>query len=347
MKKTLNVLGIIVAWLLSIVMVLMLLVMPVIFSALSMLNAQTVTEIVTDALNAGQETQPSAEEAKIVTLSNTNTNQSVDIKDIGGEVLAALFGDQISKEEISAILSSDVAKELIETYAGDMINVLTGEDQAAGFTAEKIKSLVNENIDEIVEILQTNVPEFANVDVAEIKGNIQQAIDENAEKIASAMPKPEQIKQQLTENNPALEAALEILAMKNTIKLSFICVIVVLSGLIFVCRIPGMRGFRWLAVNLFVGGGMNLFTTVGLLVSKSAVGEIAKTAGVHVASLIGSLLNAFTNGMLIRTVVMLLAGGALLTVYILLKKQKAKKLAAEIIPEELPAEEIPVEEPQV
>jgi hypothetical protein len=100
-------------------------------------------------------------------------------------------------------------------------------------------------------------------------------------------------------------------------------------------------------VDLFVGGGLNLLTTVGLLISKSAVSQIAKDAGAQVAGLIGSLLGAFTNGMFIRTIMMLLAGGALLTVYILLKKQKAKKLAAEAILEELPAEEMVAEEPQV
>ena len=345
MKKTLNVLGIIVAWLLSIILVLMLLVTPIVFSTLSLLNGQTITKVVTDVFAGSQEAQPSAENVEIVTLSNTN--QTAAAEDVGEDLLAGMFGDAVSQEQMSAILSSNAAKELIEAYTGDLTNAITGGNKAAAFNADKIKSIVNDNIDEIVQVLQANVPEFANMDAAELKNKIQTTVDEKAEEIVNSLPKPEDLKQQLVESVPALETAMQILEMKKTIKMAIIGVIVVLSGLIFVCRIPGMRGFRWLAVDLFVAGGLNLLTTVGLLISKSAVGEIAKEAGAQVAGLIGSLLGAFTNGMFIRTIVMLLAGGALLTVYILLKKQKAKKLAAEAILEELPAEEMVAEEPQV
>ena len=343
MKKTLNVLGIIVAWILSIVLVLMLLVTPIVFSTLSLLNGQTIAKVVTEVFTAGQAAQPSAESVEIVTLSNTT--QAAAAEDVGKDILAGMFGDSVSQEQIGAIMSSNAVKELIEAYTGDLTNAITGGNQEASFNADKIKSIVDDNIDEIVQVLQENVPECANMSAEELKNNIQKAVNENAEQIISALPKPEELKKQLVESVPALDVAMEILAMKKTIKLAIIGAIVALSGLIFACRIPGLRGFRWLAVNLFVGGGLNLLTTVGLFVSKTAVGEIAKQAGAQAASLIGSLLGAFTNGMLIRTVVMLLAGGGLLTAYIFIKKAKAKKLAMEAVLEELPAEEMPAEEP--
>ena len=343
MKKTLNVLGIIVAWILSIVLVLMLLVTPIDFSTLSLLNGQTIAKVVTEVFTAGQAAQPSAESVEIVTLSNTT--QAAAAEDVGKDILAGMFGDSVSQEQIGAIMSSNAVKELIEAYTGDLTNAITGGNQEASFNADKIKSIVDDNIDEIVQVLQENVPECANMSAEELKNNIQKAVNENAEQIISALPKPEELKKQLVESVPALDVAMEILAMKKTIKLAIIGAIVALSGLIFACRIPGLRGFRWLAVNLFVGGGLNLLTTVGLFVSKTAVGEIAKQAGAQAASLIGSLLGAFTNGMLIRTVVMLLAGGGLLTAYIFIKKAKAKKLAMEAVLEELPAEEMPAEEP--
>ena len=323
MKKVLNVVGIFAAVILSIVLVLMLLATPIIFSTLSLLNGQTVTKVVTDMFTAGQEAQPSAEKAEIVTLSNTTQTA----ENVGEDLLAGMFGDAVSQEQLSAILSSNAAKELIEAYTGDLTNAITGSNKAAAFNADKIKSIVNDNIDEIVQVLQANVPECANMSADELKTNIQKAVNENAEEIVNSLPKPEEIKQQLVESVPALETAMNILEMKNTIKLAIIGVIVVLSGLIFVCRIPGMRGFRWLAVDLFVAGGLNLLTSVGLLFSKSAVGEIAKEAGVQIANMVGSLLSTFTGGILIRAVVMLVAGGGLLTTYIFIKKAKAKKVA--------------------
>ncbi len=335
MKKTWNVLGIIAAWLLSIVLVLMLIVTPIVFSAMSLLNADTITKVVINTLTSGTNSEPSAESAEIVTLSSTT--QSAAVEDAGKDLLSGLLGDNVSQEQASAILSSDAVKELLKAYTGDLTNAITGSNKVATFNAEKIKRIVNENIDELVQVLQTNIPECANMDAAELKRNIQKAVNEGAEEIVNALPKPEEIKQQLVEGNPALETAMDILAMKNTIKLAVIGGIVVLSGLIFACRIPGLRGFRWLAVDLFVGGGINLFTTIGLLISKSAVGQIAKEAGAQVAGLIGSLLSAFTTGMLVRTLMMLVFGGGMLTAYILLKKMKEKKQAEPEMTGELPA----------
>lgn len=334
MKKTLNVLGIIMAALLSVVLVLMLIVTPIVFSTLSLLDAQTITNVITDTLTAGQNSEPSAESVQVVTLSNVvQTNDTAE--DVGKDVLSGIFGDSIGQEQFSAILSSKAAKELLEAYTEDLTGALTGSNQEAKFNAEKIKSIVNDNIDEIVEVLRTNIPECANMDAEELKSNIQKAVDEGAEEMIQALPKPEDVKRQLAESVPALETALEILAMKDTIKLIVIGAIVLLSGLVFVCRLPNLRGFRWLAIDLFVGGGVGAFVTVGLLVSKSAVGEIAKQASAQIAGAVGSLLGAFTTGMLVRSLVMLAFGGAMLTAHILLNKLKAKRLAAVEMAEQL------------
>lgn len=340
MKKLLNVLGILVAWLLSIALVVMLIVTPILFSALSLLNADTITKVVTDTLSyvadhAGGE--PSAENAQVMTLSNTN--QSASAEDAGKDMLESVFGDKISQEHIEAILSSNAVKELIEAYTDDLTNAITGGSQEASFNADKIKSIVNNNIDEIVEGLQENIPELADTDVAELKSNIQKAVEENAEEIVNALPKPEEIKEQLIDDNPVLEAAIEIIAMKNTIKLAVIGVIVLLSVLIFVCRIPRLRGFRWLAVNLFVGGSFAALVTSGLMAGKSAIGEFTKEADAQLAGLVESLVGAFANGMLVRTIVMLVAGGVLLTAYILINRFRTQKTVA--------TEEIPLGETQV
>jgi len=347
-KKALNVFGIILAWFVSIALVILLVVTPIVFSALSLLSADTITKALTQSFVPSAEAQEEPDTVQIVQLSDTTEETvpdttiagGVDIGDLGG-----IFGDDISQETLDKILASNAAKELIQAYTDDLANAFTGADGQMQFNGEKIKSIVNDNIDEIVDILQEAVPELADMDAEELKSNILKAVDEGADEIVNTLPKPGDIKQQIVESNPALETALQILAQKDTIKLAIIGVIVVLSALIFVFRIPGLRGFRWLAVDLFVAGGINAFTTIGLLVSKTAVGEIAKEAGAQVAGIVGALLSDFTVGMLVRTVVMLVAGGALLTVYILIKKCKAKKLnTEEISAEETSVEEAPVAE---
>ena len=74
MNKTWNVLGIIGAWILSIALVLMLIVTPIVFSALSLMNADTITKAVSGALmvvgNAAS--QPSAETYEVTRLSEVS-----------------------------------------------------------------------------------------------------------------------------------------------------------------------------------------------------------------------------------------------------------------------------------
>lgn len=349
-KKACNVLGIIVAWLLSIALVILLVVSPIIFSALSLLDAETLTKAFSNSITQGIPS-PSAEESphdegvQLIQLSNVSQEAApnndlagiIDISQFGD--LGGLLGDNIDQETLNEILSSDVAKEIIEAYTDDIANAFVGDGSELQFDGEKLKEIINDNMDEVVDILQKVVPELKDIDKATLKEDISKAIDKNADEIMQALPKPEDIKQQIAETSPELEAALEILAQKDTIKLTIIGVIVALSVLIFLCRACGFRGLRWLATDLFVAGGMDLFTCAGLSMGASVL-EGAMASEPMISGLIGTFLGAFTTGMWIRVGVMLLAAVVLLVGYILIKKLRMKKAAAqEIAAEELPAQE--------
>ncbi len=334
-KKALNVVGIVFASLLSIVLVILLIISPLVLSALSLLDAQTITKALTGAVTSQIGGDSAAENYQVVTLSNAPTDGSTDISKIGEDALKSILGEDVSQEALGMILSSNVAKEVLEAYTQDMTNAFAGKDAAAQFNAEKIKSIINENMDEVVDILQKVSPESANLNRQELEDKIRQAIDEGAEQMVQALPAPKDIQESVAEGIPALATAFEILAKKNTIKLAIIGVLVVLSGLIFLCRLWQLRGFKWLAVDLFIGGGFNALTSVGLLVSASAVEQIAAQDAV-VGGLVGSLLSELTTGMWVRTAVMLVAGGGLLAAYIFIKKAREQKE----IPAEVPAEDM-------
>ena len=325
MKKPLDTLGAIAAWLLSMVLVVTLLVTPILFSTLSLLNANTVTKVVSGLLTTGQDEQkPQVEAPQIQKLSNV-TKTADTAEDVGKDVLSDLFGDNLTPDQVSAILNSKAAKELIEAYTEDLTGAFAGSDQAASLNAEKVKSIVNENIDDIVEVLQKNVPELAGKSAEELKQEITKTVNENADKFVEALPDPADLKQQLSEENPMLETAMIVIGKRDTVKLALIAAILVLSGLIFACRLPGTRGFSWLAVDLFTAGGLGMLITVALKMASSALGSSIDTYGADLVSLVGVLLGSFTTGMFVRYGVMLAFGGILLTAYILLKKIQAKK----------------------
>ncbi len=339
MKKTLNVFGIIAAWILSIALVVMLIVTPIVFSVLSLISPKTLTDVITNSLssNIGELLGlPSAESAQVTTLSETSATT-----DGATSALEDIFGDKVTAEQMETILSSEVAKEFIQAYTGDLTGVLTGSQQTSQFDAEKIKEIVNNNMDEVIEILKTIAPELADKDVEELKSKILEAVDQNAEQIVEALPKAEELREQIVAENPALKTALDILAMKDTIKLAVIGVIVVLSGLIFACRIPGLRGFRWLATNLFIGTGFAATIAFVPGTMGSLLVNMVKVA--PVMSIVESLMSAFSKAMFLRAGVMLLSGGLCLTAYILLRNRKEKKTLAEIAAEEVTQAEETVE----
>lgn len=329
MNKTWNVLGIIGAWILSIALVLMLIVTPVVFSALSLMNADTITKMVSGALmvvgNAAS--QPSAETFEVIRMSEVSVPENPT-----ENALAGMFGDQLKQEQMEKILESNLVKDFVKNYTDDLTNAFVGGAEGQSFNADKVKSIVNDNLDEIVGILQEVVPECAKMDKEELKANIRKAVDEGAEKIVQALPKPEDIRQEIAQQNPALESVLKILAQKDKIKLAVIGAIVLISALIFLCRLPEFRGLRWLAADLFVGAGFGAFVSVGLVVSSTAVAEIAKQSGEQIAGIVGTLLSAFTSGMFTRTAVMLIAGGLLLSAYIVIKKKKSNITQEETAP---------------
>lgn len=339
-KKACNVLEILAAWLLSVALVILLVASPILFSALSLLDAETLTKAFANSITQ-VETSPSAEDTRknsdnegvqLIRLSNdsqetapnSNMAGTIDISQFGD--LGELFGDAISQETLNEILSSDVAKEIIEAYTDDIANVFTGDGGALQFDGEKLKDIVNNNVDEIVDILQKVVPELADTDKATLKEDIRKAVDENADEIMQALPKPEDIKQQIVENSPELESVLQVIAQKDTIKLVLIGVMVALSALIFLCRLCGFRGLRWLATDLFVAGGIGLFACAGLSFGASML-ETAMAAEPMLSGLVSTFIGAFTVGMWVRVGVILLSAVAILVGYILIKKTRMKQAA--------------------
>lgn len=333
MNKAWDVFGSIIAWILSVALVILLIVTPILFSALSLMDTKTITKVVSELFTTEQTPSQPKEEPRLeggiraVTLSGV-TKTSDSAENVAKGVLSDLFGESLTPEQINQILSSDAAKKLIDAYTEDLTDALTGNDGQMNFTEDKIKAVVDEHIDDIVDVVRKVDPKFADMTDEEIKAEILDIVDENAGKIVEMLPDPAELKDKLTGNAPALETLIKLLAMKSKIKLLVIGAIVLLSVLIFLCRLPRISGMCWVSVDLLTAGGINGCITACLLLSASAISQVSAQFGAQAAGVAGSVLGVLTNGMLIRTVAMLLCGGALLAAYIVLKKLQNKKRAA-------------------
>lgn len=360
--KVLNVFAIILAWILSIAMVIMLIAAPLAMSALSLLDAETIADVVSEAiLENNKSTATQSQNAYAVQTLSAETEETTEempvtdgaLDGLNPEGLQGIMGEQIDEEVLNKILQSDAVGELLNAYIADVTNAITGKPGEKQFTAEKLVEVVEDNIDEIVEMVEESGETLSDDEKVQLKIAIQSAVEENAEQIIAEVPAPEEIKETLIDENKGLEIAFGILAAKNQIKGAIVGIIVLLSVLIFALRYPRFRGLRWLYTNLFTAVGFNVVICLILGFGTSAIKGI--TAGVNavegtaVDGIVGTLVSQLTMGVIIRTAIMFVAAIALLVAYIMLKIFVRKRRAKKEIPlmEETVSEPAPAPIPEV
>ena len=305
--KVLNVLGIIFAWILSIALVLMLFVSPILMSSLSVVTPENLKDMVLD-------------------VDITDLVEAMEIEGMTGE-----------EEQLAELLSTDAVQEIYEVYVSGMFGALDGDLPQTSLSEEKLEDIIHDNIDELYELAVEESPELADLPEEEAKDAIEDMISVSLEEVIEQMPSPEDLVEELEGQSSEMETALEVLQNLDTIKFSLIATLVVLSGLIFVCRLFGFRGFRWLSVDLFVATGLSALICIGLSLGTSLMGALV--ADSPIAGLFaGELMSSLVSGVYIRTGVMLVAAVGLLVAYIFIKKNRAKKAnsavsAAEVQPQ--------------
>ena len=343
--KVLNVFGIVLAWILSIAMVVMLIAAPLTLSALSLLEPENILELISQAVVGNNESaaaQP-LEEATFQQLSVETEAATEETATAGGiklDGIQDIVGDAASKEMLEKVLASDAMSELLSAYTKDFANVIAGKNKEKEFTPELLVKVVEENLDEITQIVVESGTPLTDAQKEQFKSQLQTSVQDKAEEIVAAMA-PEELKEAMVEGNEEMELAFTVMASKNEIRGMIVGMIVLISLLIFGLRFPGLRGMRWLSANLFTAGGFNALICVALGIGTTAVkGVVAGVNaidGTAMDGVIGTLLGQLTKGMIIRTVVIFVAAIALLVGYILLKPFVRKKqgMAAEPAAEEI------------
>lgn len=305
-KKVLNVFGIIFAWILSILLVILLYVSPVLLSSISALKPSKLADM--------------AAGLKIAEI-------------------APLMGDGTvdpDNEEMMAFLSTNAMQEVYEIYVRAVFGVLDGADTQEVLSEEQLRQIVHTNIDELYEIMKEQSPEISQIPEEDGKKMVEALFSSAMLELTTEFPTPEALMQSLAEEAPEVQLALQALKQVDIIKLSFVMVLVVLSGLVFVCRLWGFRGIRWLSVDLFVATGLSGMVCLGLGMSSSLIGMLAAEEPL-LGVVATQVLSVVATGTYIRTAIMLVAAIGLLVGYIFIKKAIAKKQAASIA-SALPAE---------
>ena len=344
--KALKVVCGILAGFLSAVLVFLLIAAPILLSVLDVLKPETITNAFS-SLIAGATSSAKEEEMVIQTVSTEGVrltlladgdtaaatgSQNIVSSLITPEMVKDMLGVEVDANALQNILKSEAATNTMNDILGAYTEGLTGSGKGEGLTAETIKKIASDNIDKIVDVLQAEVPAMAEKPKEELKVEIQTAIENNADNIVAALPKAEDLKEELL---GSLNAAVQKLVnaclwcIGNKGLVNWICAgaFLLLCVLIFFLRFWGFKGLRQLAIDMFVGGGIGLLLSVALKVAGTKIPELMKGQAAMASGVITTVTTALGDGMLWRTVVIVVAGGVSLAGYIVLKK--VRKAAAE------------------
>lgn len=293
-KKVLIVFGIIIAWFLSITLVILLFVTPITLSTLSLVKPKELCE----------------------TIKDVDLSQIIELMDL------ELPDDE--SQQIMELFRSDAVQELYETYIDSVFAALDSNMPQVALDEAKIQQIVRDHIDELYSFALNLIPDVKDYPEAEAKALLESYVITTFQGYAQEMPSGEEIRTQLFGGEAEAQMALGLISQIDTVKFSYVGVLLFLSVLIFVCRLHGWRGFRWLSTNLFIAGGLNTFVCAGLALSTSVVVGLL---GSDPASglVIGTFLPALARGVYIRTGIMIVSAIALLAIYLYIKKTAAKK----------------------
>lgn len=244
----------------------------------------------------------------------------------------------IPADVVNELISSKAMGEVIGLYASDVSAMLEGKEVKGSLTVDALKSIVNDNIDEIIDIVKTAVGEDvdSNIDVEEIKKGITDAVNDYAEDIVSALPDVNELKVSFVESEGA---AVITAILSSTVKIILIAFAVVLAGLIYLCRFRNFNALLWLGID-FGAAGIFLAAIAVFMGSGIVNALITDLASIN-ESVVNSVLSVYNGGIITALVIMLVLCALLITGYVLLKiyvlnKKQELPVTQAAVPEALP-----------
>ena len=309
MKKVFNILGCIIAFFLSILLICNLTLLPIL-QGISGLLQQKALEDVIEQIDL----------AEVVTSSP--------------ELMAELEASGINADVIRALLSCDAADELLQSIAGDMLKALRGEFVQPSLTMPILTDLVREYREELVALILTAVPTERMHSEEAANLFLNQLLAEYGEDLIVAL---NDALAELQQNMQQEGITAGFLLLTNGIVTAvMIGIAVVLAGLIFLCRLRHAQGLVWIGVDAILAAlptfGAGKLMTGAFLLSQLPTGALG-------AAILPLLRKAATS-VFIGSVILLVVGILCIALFALLRKRRMKKAAA--VQTALPAEETPV-----
>lgn len=307
MRKVFNVLGCIIAFFLSILLICNLMVLPILQGVTGLLQHKALEDVIEQI-----------DLAEVVTSSP--------------ELMIELEASGVDGETVRALLSCDAADELLQSIAGDALRALRGELAQPSLTLPVLTELVNEYRAELIPIVMQMAPAEVPVNEEMAGLMLDQILAEYGEDLVSALNESLVELQQSMQQDGITDGFL--LLTNGIITAVLIGVSVVLAGLIFLCRLRHAQGLVWIGVDAILAAlptfGAGKLMTGAFLLSQLPTGAVGAA--------ILPLLRKVATSVFIGSAILLVLGILCIVGFVLLRKRRMKKAAA-VTQTALPTEE--------
>ncbi len=283
LKVILNVFGIFFAVIFSIALTLVLLAAPIVSSASSFLQTETMHNVMKEI------------DYQEIIMSNA-------------DVSATLAEQGLDAETVEAIVASEAVAEVMDLYLEDIFAAIEEKTGEKNLTSEAIKTIAYEHMDEIVEIAKDYKDPAETVTDAEIRSQISQVVEEYAEEVVELFPAATDLG--LVENDTMTEDEVIATEVVKNLKsgsavLFMVLVAVVLSVFIVLCRIKRLKGFLWLGV-VFSQAAFFAFVAAGVM-GSSGLTQLIPAEG-FIVNLIDSVFSVLSGQLLVKGILLLAIG---------------------------------------
>ncbi len=235
---------------------------------------------------------------------------------------------KIDQEQLKQELTqSQAVQTLVSTYAEDIINAAAGTGEPPALTTETVLEILQPHMEEIVTIVENNLPEDVKIDREKVSNAIDKAASAAFPALVDKLPPAQEVAQTIVSTNDMLPTVMSALNFVRSGKLRTIalCVVAALIVLVFLFRLPKINGLRWVGISglvgaVFVGGLGYLLQAKPVLDSLlPALGEVATLA----MPLISTLASTFVTFAIIYSIagLVLVVGNGVLNAVVIKKAQ--------------------------
>ena len=297
MKTVFNILGCIIAFFLSIILICNLLLLPILQGVTGLLQPRVLEAII-------EEIDPES------------------LLTAAPDLTQALVESGINEEAARALLESGVVAEVLQSVAGDALKALQGEFVQPSLTQDALKELVHQHREELLEVVLLMAPPELSLNMEGANLLLDQLVTEQSgvliDTINDAMV---QLQQEMQAQN--ITAAI-MLFTKGVVTAVLIGFAVVLAGLIFLCRLRHAEGFVWIGVDAILAAlptfGAGKLMTGTFLLSQLPTGAIGTT--------LLPVLRRTATSVFIGSAILMGVGILCIILFVLLRKRRMKKAAA-------------------